>query len=137
MTMARNPWHAAPLHCGYGKAKPVPFLLMSGLTLARNVRNEPNPGSRLVRRCRSPGLSVRGADLSRCHCNDKKDRLRFPKDVIANGKSASIAAFLDLAPLATTNENRQWIEAVTTAGMITWSVPLVVEGERPWGAADQ
>jgi hypothetical protein len=31
--------------------------------------------------------------------------------------------FLDLAPLATKTENRQWIEALTTAGMITWTVP--------------
>jgi hypothetical protein len=31
--------------------------------------------------------------------------------------------FLDLAPLATRSENRQWIEAVTAAGMISWNVP--------------
>jgi hypothetical protein len=31
--------------------------------------------------------------------------------------------FLDLAPLATKSENRQWIEAVTTAGMISWTAP--------------
>jgi hypothetical protein len=32
--------------------------------------------------------------------------------------------FLDLAPLATKMENHQWLEAITTAGMITWQVPL-------------
>jgi hypothetical protein len=31
--------------------------------------------------------------------------------------------FLDLAPLATESENRQWLEALTTAGMIAWDVP--------------
>jgi hypothetical protein len=31
--------------------------------------------------------------------------------------------FLDLAPVATRKENREWIKAMTTAGMITWSVP--------------
>ncbi|MEO8680510.1 MAG: hypothetical protein ABI665_15770 [Vicinamibacterales bacterium] len=29
----------------------------------------------------------------------------------------------DLAPLATKKENQEWIEALTTAGMITWKVP--------------
>jgi hypothetical protein len=31
--------------------------------------------------------------------------------------------FLDLAPLATQAENRHWIGALTTATMITWTVP--------------
>jgi hypothetical protein len=31
--------------------------------------------------------------------------------------------FLDLAPVATKRDNRQWLEALTTAGMITWKVP--------------
>jgi hypothetical protein len=43
--------------------------------------------------------------------------------------------FLDLALLATKEENRQWLEAVTTAGMITWNVPLAGESDRRWGVA--
>jgi hypothetical protein len=31
--------------------------------------------------------------------------------------------FFDLAPLATERENRQWLDALTTAGMIAWDVP--------------
>ena len=37
--------------------------------------------------------------------------------------------FLDLAPVATKAENRQWLEAVTSAGMITWKVPSVARIE--------
>jgi hypothetical protein len=33
--------------------------------------------------------------------------------------------FLDLAPVATKAENRQWLEAVTSAAMITWKIPPV------------
>jgi len=60
-----------------------------------------------------------------------------PKAVTLRRGETLPGFFLDLAPLATKKENRQWLDAVTTAGMISWKVPPVGQGDFPGAAADR
>ena len=76
--------------------------------------------------------------LTRVSDDEFSATLQGERDVVALKRGETLPGFFfDLAPLATKKENRQWIEAVTTAGMITWKVPLAEESGRPRGVADR
>lgn len=71
------------------------------------------------------------ATLTRVSDDEFSAMLQGEHEAVALKRGETLPGFFfDLAPLATKKENRQWIEAVTTAVMITWNVPSAGQAEQ-------
>ena len=62
--------------------------------------------------------------LTRIADDEFKAKLAGVREEVTLRRGEKLPGFIfDLAPLATPQKNREWIEAVSTGRMITWDVP--------------